>query len=53
MKKILLIFCGAIILLSACHLPSPPEPPDPDEMLIAEGRKIFFNETFDLPPGGE
>jgi mono/diheme cytochrome c family protein len=46
MKKILLIFCGAI-LLSACHLPSPPEPPDPDEMLIAEGRKIFFNETFD------
>jgi mono/diheme cytochrome c family protein len=45
MKIIIVIFWG-LILLSACHLPSPPEPPDPDAELIAKGREIFFNETF-------
>lgn len=46
MKKILVILCAAFFL-AACHMPSPPSPPDPDEELIAKGREIFFNETFD------
>jgi mono/diheme cytochrome c family protein len=45
MKKFIAIF-GGLILLSACHLPSPPDPPDPDAELIAKGKEIFFNETF-------
>ena len=45
MKTKLVILC-ATLLLVACHLPSPPEPPDPDEELIARGKEIFFNETF-------
>jgi mono/diheme cytochrome c family protein len=46
MKKKLVILCAAFFL-AACHMPSPPSPPDPDEGLIAKGREIFFNETFD------
>jgi len=46
MKKMLVIVLG-VVFLAACHLPSPPDPPDPDEELIAKGREIFFNETFD------
>ena len=45
MKKFIVIF-WSLILLSACHLPSPPDPPDQDAELIAKGREIFFNETF-------
>jgi mono/diheme cytochrome c family protein len=45
MKKFIAIF-WSLILLSACHMPSPPDPPDPDAGLIAKGREIFFNETF-------
>jgi mono/diheme cytochrome c family protein len=33
-----------IIVISACHIPSPP--PTPDDELIEKGRNIFFNETF-------
>jgi mono/diheme cytochrome c family protein len=46
MKTKLVILCAAFFL-AACHMPSPPSPPDPDEELIAKGREIFFNETFD------
>jgi len=45
MKTKLVIFCAAFFL-AACHLPSPPSPPGPDEELIAKGKEIFFNETF-------
>jgi mono/diheme cytochrome c family protein len=46
MKKKLVILCAAFFL-TACHMPPPPSPPDPDGELIAKGREIFFNETFD------
>jgi mono/diheme cytochrome c family protein len=46
MKTKMVIFCTAFFFLAACHLPSPPSPPDPDEELIAKGKEIFFNETF-------
>jgi mono/diheme cytochrome c family protein len=45
MKTKLVVFCAAVFL-AACHLPSPPSPPDPDAELIAKGKEIFFNETF-------
>jgi mono/diheme cytochrome c family protein len=37
---------GAAALLVACETPPPPTPPDPQAALIAKGRQIFFNETF-------
>ena len=46
MLKKMVILCSAFFLI-ACHMPSPPSPPNPDEELIAKGRDIFFNETFD------
>jgi mono/diheme cytochrome c family protein len=45
MKRLTVILCAAAFL-AACHMPSPPTPPDPNEELIAKGREIFFNETF-------
>ena len=45
MKKIGVLICG-VLLAAGCHLPSPPQPPDPNEALIAKGKEIFFNETF-------
>ena len=45
MKTVAAIVLG-IIFLAGCHMPSPPTPPDPDAELIAKGREIFFNETF-------
>lgn len=46
MKKFGVLICG-VMLAAGCHLPSPPQPPDPNEALIAKGKEIFFNETFD------
>jgi mono/diheme cytochrome c family protein len=46
MKKIGVFICG-VLLAAGCHLPSPPQPPDTNEALIAKGKEIFFNETFD------
>lgn len=46
MKKIGVLICG-VMLAAGCHLPSPPQPPDSNEALIAKGKEIFFNETFD------
>ena len=45
MKTVAAIVLG-IFFLAGCHVPSPPTPPDPDAELIAKGREIFFNETF-------
>ncbi len=44
-KKMVILF--SVFFLTACHMPSPPTPPDPDDELIAKGREIFFNETFE------
>jgi len=44
------IFCALLILaaaLSSCRMPPPAPPPDPQAELIAKGKEIFFNETFD------
>jgi mono/diheme cytochrome c family protein len=46
MKKILVIICTAVFA-TACHSPAPPELMDYSEELIARGKEIFFNETFD------
>jgi hypothetical protein len=46
MKKIGVLICG-VMLAAGCHMPSPPQPPNPEEALIAKGKEIFFNETFD------
>ncbi|MHC4458530.1 MAG: hypothetical protein ACYS0I_15880, partial [Planctomycetota bacterium] len=43
MKSIMTVIF-TIIVISACHIPSPP--PTPDDELIEKGRNIFFNETF-------
>jgi mono/diheme cytochrome c family protein len=40
------LLVGAAALLAACETPPPPTPPDPQAALIAKGRQIFFNETF-------
>ena len=34
-----------LLQLSSCH-PPPTPPPDPQGELIARGRQLFFNETF-------
>jgi len=34
-----------VLMLFSCH-PPPPPPPDPEGELIAKGRRLFFNETF-------
>jgi hypothetical protein len=35
-------------LIAACEtMPAPGTPPDPQAALIAKGRRIFFNETFE------
>ena len=38
--------CLGVLALLACQAPTPTPPPDPDSELIARGRDIFFNETF-------
>jgi len=45
MKKVVVLICW-VMLAVGCHLPSPTQPPDPDEALITRGKEIFFNETF-------
>jgi hypothetical protein len=42
-RKLLAVLAAGAIC--SCH-PPPPEPPDPQAELIARGRQIFFNETF-------
>jgi cytochrome c peroxidase/dsDNA-binding SOS-regulon protein len=42
-----LLLPGLLIgTLASCQMPKP-EPPDPQAALIAKGRQLFFNETFD------
>jgi mono/diheme cytochrome c family protein len=41
--RIFIVFVGGLMVLVSCRVP-PPLPPD--EALIAQGREIFFNETF-------
>jgi len=43
--KLLSLLPLCIAVVSSCHNPLPP-PPDPQAELIAKGRRIFFNETF-------
>lgn len=43
--SILLIAIAALLVFSGCNSEPPPEP-DPEARLIAKGRDIFFNETF-------
>jgi hypothetical protein len=45
MKKVLAIIYVAILVV-ACH-PPPPELSGPNQELIARGKDIFFNQTFD------
>jgi mono/diheme cytochrome c family protein len=37
---------ASVIALAACKSTPPPVPPDPQVVLIAKGRTLFFNETF-------
>ena len=46
MKKILVLICTAIAVF-ACHPPALSEQSDSNQELIARGKEIFFNETFD------
>jgi len=46
MKKILVLIYTAIAVF-ACHAPTSVELSDPNQELIARGKEIFFNETFD------
>jgi hypothetical protein len=46
MKSLIVAAVSVVLLnLSSCH-PSPTPPPDPQAELIARGRQLFFNETF-------
>lgn len=45
--KFLTWLCAGAVVLFACQMPAPTPPPDPDAELIARGRAVFFNETFD------
>lgn len=49
MKSMALVWAAVVVLglimLSACAL-TPSRPPDPESELIANGKEIFFNETF-------
>lgn len=46
MKKILVLIYTAMAVF-ACHAPTSVELSDPNQELIARGKEIFFNETFD------
>ncbi|MFQ5962129.1 MAG: hypothetical protein ACE5MG_12100, partial [Candidatus Methylomirabilales bacterium] len=43
--RVALVFLGLITLSSCKTMPAPT--PDPQAQLIAKGREIFFNETFE------
>jgi len=44
-KRLAVVASGTLFILFSCH-PPPPPPPDPEGELIARGRRLFFNETF-------
>jgi hypothetical protein len=43
--RTLILVLTLVIALGACA--PPPQPPDPHEQLVARGRDLFFNETFE------
>lgn len=47
LRWLLLLVAGVCLALVACQTPTVPEPnPDPKAELIANGKRLFFNETF-------
>lgn len=47
LRWVMLLVVGVCLALVACQTPTVPEPtPDPKAELIANGKRIFFNETF-------